>query len=294
MTVKKGDGEADQKTQPARRAVSRKPAADVANVKTTPSRGAVKRREPVPAVADVKTTASRPAVKRRAPAAPHEPIITALGKAERAWVLRRRELKDSRGEEGLGYVVKDAEGELCRFVVQGGTLLGALVDSMRFELEDVFEWVRHDGELLGYLTVTWKDAVLVGLDDRPLCTMETGPFAELKRTSVGLRPSQYPGTFTVFESNWARPLFGVPLVFGVPGTGDDQAMPVARGGRTWAWVERCYRDGLLFKRHEGFILDSNGSLPAAHRLFAVMGLAASDYLLKEYEARQSRRDDGAW
>lgn len=291
MTVTKKDDSASDKTQPARRAVSRKPAADVTNLKTTPSRAAVTRREP--SVADVKTTASRAPVKRRPPSSPHEPLVTALGKTERAWVLRRRALKDSRGEEGLGYVVKDTNGELCRFVVQGATLLGALVDSMRFELEDVFEWVRHDGVLLGYLTVTWKDAVLVGLDDQPLCTMETGPFAELNRMSFGLHDYELPGTFTVFESNWARPLFGVPLVFGVPNSGDDQAMPVARGGRTWAWVERTYRDGLLMKRHEGYVLDSNGSLPAAHRLWALMGLAASDYLLKEYRARQSS-DDSAW
>lgn len=293
MTARKGDDEADQKTQPARRAVSRKPAEDVANVKTTPSRSAVKRREPGPSVADVKTTASRAAVKRRAPSAPHEPVVSALGASDRAWVLPRRELKDSRGEDAIGYVVKDAQGELCRFVVQGATLLGALVDSMRFELEDVFEWVRHDGVLLGHLTVTWKDAVLVGLDDQPLCTMETGPFAELNRMSFRITRSGYPGAFTIFESNWARPLFGVPVVFGVPGTGDEQAMPLARGGRTWAWVERNYRDGLLMKRRDGFVLDSNGSLPAAHRLWAVMGLAASDYLIREYEARQSD-DDSAW
>lgn len=277
MTEKKDDGQAGGKTQPARRAVSRTP--DVANVKTTPSRAAVKRREPAASVADVKTTASRAAVKRRAPAVPHEPIVSALGASDRAWVLRRRELKDSRGDEAIGYVVKDAQGELCRFVVQGATLLGALVDSMRFELEEVFEWVRHDGELLGYLTVTWKDAVLVGLDDQPLCTMETGPFAELNRMSFKLYPRDYPDAFTLFEGNWQRPLVGVPLGrLGKP-------MPVERNGRTWAWVEQSYRDGLLAKRQDGLVLESNGSFPAANRLWTVAAMAASDYLIREYEAR---------
>lgn len=279
----KKDDSASDKTQPARRAVSRKPAEDVANVKTTPSRAAVKRR--APSVADVKTTASRPALKRRAPAAPHEPVIAALGNADRAWVLRRRELRDSHGDEAIGYVLKDAQGELCRFVVQGATLMGALVDSLRFELEEVFEWVRHDGAPLGHLTVTWKDAVLTDLDDRPLFAMETGPFAELNRMSFRLRPMDYPDAFTVFEGNWARPLFGV----GRPR--DTKAVPVERSGRTWAWVEPSFRDGLLAPRQDGLVLDSNASFPAAHRLWAATAMAASDYLVREYEARHSGDDD---
>jgi len=99
-------------------------------------------------------------VARQAPATPHEPVITALASAERVRVLRRRELTDSRGDGAIRYLVRDAHGELCRFIVQGATVTGALVDSLRFELEDIFEWVRQDGVLLGHLTVTWKDAVL--------------------------------------------------------------------------------------------------------------------------------------
>lgn len=282
MTAKKGGGEAGEKTQPTQRAVSRRAPADVAQLKTTPSRAAVKRREaPGPDVADVKTTASRGAVKRRAPAAPHEPVIAALGQTDRAWVLRRGELKDTHGDAAIGYVLKDAAGELCRFVVQGATLMGALVDSLRFELEEVFEWVRHDGVLLGHLTITWKDAVLVDLEDQLLCAMETGPFAELNRMSFPLRPTDYPDAFTVFEGNWARALFGV---------GRSQwakPMPVERGGRTWAWIEPSFREAPIAPQRDGFILDSTAAFPAAHRLWAATAIAASDYLVREYEARHS-------
>lgn len=295
MAAKKDNAQASEKTQPARRAVSRRGAADVtaaartpadvANVKTTPGRAAVNRRTPASSVADVQTTAGRAAVKRHAPSAPHEPVITALGRSARAHVLRRAGLKDTRGDEAIGYVVKADDGELCRFVLQGATLLGALVDSLRFDLEHVFEWVRPDGELLGHLTLTWKDATLVDLDDRPLCTMETGPFAELTRMSFRLLPWEYPRAFTVFEGHWQRALVDVGLA------NAERPVPVARNGRTWAWVERRHRTGSLVSTYEGLSLESNASFPAAHRLWTVMALASMDYLIEEYEARQER--DGA-
>jgi len=85
----------------------------------------------------------------------------------------------------------------------------------------------------------------------------------------------------VFDGNWARALFAV----GQPH--DAKPVPVERGGRSWAWVERPFRDSQLVPGQDGLVLDSNPPFPAAHRLWAATAMAASDYLLRECEARNA-------
>lgn len=276
----------DVPTQPRRPAVARRPPADLSSVATTPGRAAVKRKADAPRPDDVtqlKTTVGRSKVTRRPRGGPQDALVERLAGLERVRVARRREITDARGEEGVGYALQDGDDELCRFVVQGAGLLGALVDSLRFELEDVFEWLEG-GELLGHLVVTWKEAQLLDAGDRLLCRVDMGVFGEQTRMSFRLRPGQYPRAMTVWDGATHEALFDVGL------TRNEQPVPVSTGHRTWAFLSRTFRSGLLgIPRQDGLQLESNASFPGLHRLYAATAAAATDYLILEYEARHSLR-----
>lgn len=270
MTGKKDDPQAGAKTQPTRRAVSRRaPAGDVADVKTTPARKAVARRSPA-------------AAPVRPPASALDELLGWMGGGGHLHVMGRGELVDSAGTEGWGFTVQNGSEELCRLVFQRRGLLEAVVRS-RYELENDFEWLRADGTPLGFLTVRWKGVELVDEADRVLWTMETGVFAELTRWSGVVSRDSYPDHFTVFEDD--APIFTIGRTAG-------PARDVTHDGELLGIVQGVMREGRMMRFVDGFRVDAP-RVPAAHRLWMALAVAASSNLVSEYERVANRGRQGA-
>ncbi|GMU62745.1 MAG: hypothetical protein AMXMBFR34_45080 [Myxococcaceae bacterium] len=121
-------------------------------------------------------------------------------------------------------------------------------------------------------------------DDRLLCCVDMGILGEQTRMSFRLRPDQYPRAMTVWDGATHEALFDVGL------TRNEQPVPVSTGHRTWAWLSRTFRAGLLsIPGQDGLELESNASFPGLHRLYGATAAAATDYLVLEYEARRKER-----
>lgn len=259
MTAKKGGGEAGAKTQPTRRAVRRHtPAGDVTDVKTTPARKAVARRSP--------------AAPARPPASALDELLGWMDGGGHLHVMSRSELVDSAGTAGWGFTVQAGSEELCRLVFQRRGLLAAVVRS-RFALENDFEWLRADGVPLGFLTIRWNGVELVDETDRVLWTMDTGVFAELTRWSGVVSRDRYPDHFTVFEDD--APIFTIGRTAG-------PARDVTHDGELLGIVQGVMREGRMMRFVDGFRIDAP-RVPAAHRLWIALAVAASVNLVSEYD-----------